>query len=124
MITPGSRPRPAATCAMRCLGVAPLAPKATMWLLMARGAGTRAGHHRPGGEARLDRLGEARATDRRRQAKLVAAGQEDAGRVTDRERGGLLVGLRPGDDVERPDPRGAQLHEDVAVPLARFGAQR
>ena len=35
MITPGSRPRPALIWVIRCLGVAPLVPKATMWLLMA-----------------------------------------------------------------------------------------
>ena len=35
MITPGSRPRPAAICAIRCFGVAPLAPNAIMWLLIA-----------------------------------------------------------------------------------------
>ncbi len=34
-ITPGSSPRPAAICAIRCLGVAPDAPKAIMWLEMA-----------------------------------------------------------------------------------------
>ena len=35
MITPGSRPRPALIWVMRCFGVAPLVPKATMWVLMA-----------------------------------------------------------------------------------------
>ena len=35
MITPGSRPRPALIWVMRCFGVVPLVPNATMWLLMA-----------------------------------------------------------------------------------------
>ena len=35
MITPGSSPRPALICVIRCLGVVPLVPKATMWVLMA-----------------------------------------------------------------------------------------
>ena len=50
-----------------------------------------------------DRVGEARPADRRGQPELVAAGQEDAGRVADRERRRLVVGLRPGDRVERED---------------------
>jgi hypothetical protein len=32
---PGSSPRPALIWVMRCFGVAPLVPKATMWLAMA-----------------------------------------------------------------------------------------
>ena len=35
MITPGSTPRPAAIWAIRCFGVAPDAPNAIMWLLIA-----------------------------------------------------------------------------------------
>ncbi len=35
MSTPGRSPRPALICVMRCFGVAPLVPKATMWLAMA-----------------------------------------------------------------------------------------
>ena len=35
MMTPGSRPSPALICVIRCLGVVPLVPKATMWLLIA-----------------------------------------------------------------------------------------
>ena len=44
-MTPGRMPRPAAIWTMRCLGVPPLAPKATMWLLIARRAGARARDH-------------------------------------------------------------------------------
>ena len=35
MITAGSRPRPALIWVIRCLGVVPLVPNATMWLLIA-----------------------------------------------------------------------------------------
>src|SRR5574338_331938 len=35
MMTPGSSPSPALIWVMRCLGVAPLVPKATMWVLRA-----------------------------------------------------------------------------------------
>ena len=42
--------------------------------------------------------------DRRGEAELVTAGQEDAGRVADRERGLLVVRLGAGDRVERDAP--------------------
>ena len=62
------------------------APNAIMWLRHRRGAGGRAGDDRAVPEALEDRVGQARPADRRRQPQLVAAGQEDAGRVADRER--------------------------------------
>ena len=85
---------PSGPCAAS--GVAPLAPKAIMWLLIARRAGARAGDDRALPEALDDGLREARAADRRRQAQLVAAGQEDAGGVAHRARRCLVIGLRRG----------------------------
>ena len=76
-----------------------------MWLLIARGAGARPGDDRPVPEPLEDRVGQARAAERRREPELVAAGQEDAGRVADGAGDGLVVGLRPGHRVERPDRR-------------------
>ncbi len=48
-----------------------------------RGAGRGAGDDRAVLEAIEDRVREQRPADRRRQAELVAAGQEDAGRIAD-----------------------------------------
>ena len=64
-MTPGSTPRPAAIWAIRCLGVAPLAPNAIMWLDIALRPGARAGHDRALPELVEDRIGQAGATDRR-----------------------------------------------------------
>ena len=50
-----------------------------------------------------DGLGEERAADRRRQSQLVAAGQEDAGRVAHLADVRLVVRLLAGHRVERPD---------------------
>ena len=88
-----------------------------------RRAGGRAGDHRPVPEPLEHRVGQAGPADRRRQPELVAAGQEDARRVADRERRGLVVGLRPGDGVERPDVGDAKLREDLAVALAGLRAR-
>ncbi len=72
---------PAAIWAIRCLGVAPDAPNAIMWLLIADAPALVPGDHGPRAEAVEDRVGQARAADRRREPELVAAGQEHAGRV-------------------------------------------
>ena len=103
-MTPGSTPRPAAIWAMRCFGVAPDAPNAIMWLDIALAPGARARDDRALPELVEDRVREARPADRRRQAELVAAGQEDAGRVADGERRRLVVGLGPGDRVDASGP--------------------
>ena len=79
---------------------------------------------RPVAEPLEDRVGQARPADRRREAQLVAAGEEDARRVADRERRGFVVRLRAGDRVEGPDAGDAQLAEDVAVALAGLEAER
>ena len=98
-----ARRGPAAIWAIRCLGVAPDAPNAIMWLDIADAPADVPATTAPCLEAVEDRVGQARPADRRRQPQLVAAGQEDAGRVADRQRRRLVVGLRPGDRVERPD---------------------
>ena len=110
MITPGRTPSPAAIWAMRCLGVAPLRPERDHVAAHRGGPGAGAGDD---GAVRGSARGSASA---RRvppivddEAQLVAAGQEDARRVADGERRGLVVGLRPGHRVERLDRRGAEL---------------
>ena len=123
-MTPGRTPRPAAIWAIRCLGVAPDAPNAIMWLDIADAPAEVPGHHRAVLEAIEDGVREERPADRRRQPELVAAGQEDARRVAHGKHGGLVVGLRPGDGVERSDVLDAQLAEDGPVALARLEAER
>ena len=79
-----ARRGPAAIWAIRCFGVAPDAPNAIMWLRHRRRAGaTCPATTAPCLEPVEDRVGEARPADRRREPQLVAAGQEDAGRVAD-----------------------------------------
>ena len=87
-------------------------------------AGAGAGDRGTGLEPIEDRVGEARAADRRREAQLVAAGQEDAARVADRDGRRVGVRLRPGDDMQRADATRAELAEHDAVALAGLGAER
>ena len=95
-----------------------------MWLLIALAPAEVPAIDRAVAEPLEDRVGQPRPADRRRQPELVAAGQEDAGRVLHEARCALVVGLRPGDRVERADPLDAQVGEHVAVALAGFGAER
>ena len=50
--------------------------------------------------------------------KLITAGQEDGRRVAQRQRRAVVVGLPPGDGVERPDAGDTQLPEHLAMQLA------
>ena len=102
-MTPGQQPEAGGDLGHALLRRRARRPNAIMWLLIAEAPADVPATTAPVPEAVEDRVGEARAADRRRQPQLVAAGQEDAGRVAHRERGGLVVGLRPGDGVERPD---------------------
>ena len=65
------------------------------------GACARASHYGAFAVTPHDRLGERGAADRRRQAQLVAAGQEDARRVANDARRVGVVGLRSGGRVDR-----------------------
>ena len=124
MITLGSRPRPAAICTMRCLGVAPLAPNATMCELMALAPALVPRDDRAVAVALEDRLRQVRAADGGREPQLVAAGHEDAGRVAHQARAVIVVGLRARDRVDRVHLVRAELGEDLAVHLAGQRAQR
>ena len=124
MITPGSTPRPAAIWAIRCLGVAPDAPNAIMWLLIADAPADVPAITAPSWKRSDDRVGQARPAEGRAEAELVAAGQEDPGRVAQGPDRRLVVGLLAGDRVDRPHGRHAQLAEDRAIALARLEAQR
>ena len=88
-----------------------------------RRPGRRPGDDRAVPEPLEDRVGEPRPADRRGEPELVAAGQEDAGRVADREGRRLVVRLWPGHRVERPNVGDAELGEDLAVALAGLGAE-
>ena len=123
-MTPGRTPRPAAIWAMRCFGVAPGRAERDHVARHRRGSGRCPGDHGAVLEPFEDSVREPSATDRRRQTELVAAGQEDAGRVADGRDGGLVIGLRPGHGVERPDVLDAEFTEDRAVPLASLESQR
>jgi hypothetical protein len=106
------------------LGVAPDAPNAIMWLDIADAPADVPATTGPGLETVEDRVGEKRPTDRRRQPQLVAAGQEDTGRVTDGQDRGLVVGLWSGHRVERSHALDAELPKNGAVALACFQPER
>ena len=95
-----------------------------MWLDIADAPADVPRDHGPVAEPLQDRVREPRAADRRRQPQLVATGQEDARRIADRQGRQFVIGLRPGDRVERMDPRDAELTEHRLVPLARLEPQR
>ncbi len=123
-MTPGRTPRPAAIWAIRCLGVAPDAPNAIMWLDIAEAPAVVPATTAPSRNRSM--IASARSVPPivELQAELVAAGHEDPGRVADGGGVGLVVGLGAGHRVERADPRDAQLAEDLAVALAGFHAHR
>ena len=81
MSTPGSSPSPALIWVIRCFGVAPLVPNATMWLAMADAPALVPATTAPCAVAIDDRAPEQRAADDARQAQLVATGHEDRRRV-------------------------------------------
>ena len=89
------------------------------------GAGGRAGHHRalPGtGSGSRPRGACPPIIDESRSWLPPVRKMPVASRTTAATR--LVVGLRPGDGVERADVRGPELREDLAVALARLGAER
>ena len=122
-MTPGRTPEPGRDLGHPLLGRRARRPERDHVAGHRRRARGRARDHRPVLEPVEDRVGETRPAERRGQAQLVATGQEDARRLTQRERGGLVVGLRPGDRVEGHDALDPELPEDRAVALAGLEAQ-
>ena len=87
MMTPGQHAEPGGDLCHPVLRASrPDAPKAIMWLDIAEAPADVPATTAPCLEAVEDRVGEARPADGRRQPQLVAAGQEDAGRVADGQR--------------------------------------
>src|SRR5439155_22921192 len=84
----------------------------------------RAGDDGAGAEALEDRLREERAADRRGQAELVAAGQEDAGRIAHLASERRIVRLDARHRVHGSDRADAEPSEDLAVALAGKGPER
>ena len=126
MITLGSIPRPAAIWAMRCLGVAPLAPNATMWLLIARRTGARAGNDRACPE-RSQRWPAPRRVppivDESR--SWLPPVRKIAARVAHRAAPRSVIGLRARGRRASGAPRAAPSSpKTLAIQLAGFRAQR
>jgi hypothetical protein len=121
---PGEHPQAGGDLGHSMLGCGAGCPERDHVARHRRCAGRRAGDDRAVPEALQDGVGETGPTDRRRESQLIAAGQEDAGRVADRQRGGLVVGLGTGHRVERPDLSDAELGEDRAVALAGLQTER
>ena len=71
-----------------------------------------------------DRVAERGAGDHGRELELVAAGHEDAGRVTEPFRERRIVGLLPGLGPGAEHLAGAELREDGVVHLDHLGPER
>ena len=93
--TPSRTPSPAASCAMRCLGVSPRAAERHHVRRHRARAGGGPGEHGAAVVRPVDRVGEARAGDDRGQAELVPAREEDRGRVVQGARELGVLGLGP-----------------------------
>ena len=121
---PGEHAEPGRDLGHPVLGRRPRRPERDHVAGHRRRPGGRPGDDRALPEPLEDRVGQAGPADRRGQAELVAAGHEDAGRVADGEGRRLVVGLRAGHRVERPDAVDAELAEDRAVALAGLEPER
>ena len=118
------QPRPAAIWAIRCLGVAPDAPNAIMWLLSADApadvpattapCGTGRGSHRPGAVPPIVELSRSWLPPVRK----MPVASRDLGD------GRLVVGLLARDCVERADTGRAELGEDLPIPCAGLRSER
>ncbi len=95
-----------------------------MWLDIAEAPADVPATTAPSLESLEDRVRQPGPADGRRQPQLVAAGQEDAGRVAHGHDRGVVVGLRTGDRVERSDALDAEFPEHRAIAFARLETER
>ena len=120
MTTPGTRPNPAAICAMRMRGEGPLAPKATMCEERIEAPALVPATTTPCLVPLLDLPRQRGAGHDAGQAHLVAAGEEDAGHFV-QDLGDLGRGGRGAvRQIEHVRALGAHAEEDRLVALTRF----
>ena len=108
---------------IRCLGVEPGPPKATMWLDWML-APADAGHDHAAPVRLQDGVGHRGAGEDGGQLELVAAGHEDAGGLAEPLHELLVVGLLAGLRAHRDHLGGTELAEQRVVHAHDLGPQR